>query len=584
MSKDPKSEQSHRSRIEQHALKVQQLYESVLLEFATIARGLKSERKDKIFSFDDYPQAKKKLQEILENYANNLSLAIEKGTTDEWYQASKKRDTRLPMTDVFNARNKEALKLFQNRVESGMNLSDRVWKIAQQSKEEIELALSGGILEGKSAAEIARGVKAQLKEPDKLFRRVRDEFGILQLSKKAKAYSPGQGVYRSSYKNALRLTRTEINMAYRASDHYRWSNDRSVIGFEIKLSNRHVIRDICDDLKGKYPKGFLFRGWHPQCLCYKVPILMNDDDFDKLQQAILEDKELPESFVPSNQINDLPKGFKEWAKSNAEKSKNWKSTPYFLKDNYNNGKIADGLKDGVVKPKKQSLDLPIEKEKFKLNPESIQRLQSQRSIVFNGKPENFNAIMEGFNIDEFDDEITKMFGDKGINFSEKIFNLNKGKVSFSYSGAGVYLERSFFIKDDVKNVNHDYFKIPENIQGGGISKQLFQSLYKQYQNAGIEVLNVHANINVGGYTWAKYGFGTKNNSFAYKRAKEKLTDDELVDFEKLWSVSGEKKNFLNKLSNTSFGKKVLLYSDWYGSIDLRKSRERNLFEKYLFGK
>lgn len=343
MSKDPKTEISHRSRIEQYALQVERLYSSLLLEFATIAYGVKSVKKDKVFSFDDYPQTKKKLKEILENYVSNLSLIISKGTTAEWYEASKKKDTRLPMADIFNARNKEALKAFQNRVDGGLNLSERVWKITQQSKEEVELALSDGILEGKSAAEIARAVKAELKEPDKLFRRVRDKFGVLQLSKKAKAYSPGQGVYRSSYKNALRLTRTEINMAYRASDHYRWSNDRSVIGFEIKLSNRHVVRDICDDLKGKYPKGFLFRGWHPQCLCYKVPILMNDNDFDKLQQSILDGEELPESYQSKGEVKQVPKNFKEWVESNKEKSKNWKSKPFFIADNFKDGSLEGGL-------------------------------------------------------------------------------------------------------------------------------------------------------------------------------------------------------------------------------------------------
>lgn len=187
-------------------------------------------------------------------------------------------------------------------------------------------------------------MKSSLKEPDKLFRRVRNKFGILQLSKKAKAYKPGQGVYRSSYKNALRLTRTEINMAYRESDHFRWSNDRSVIGFEIKLSNRHLVRDICDDLKGKYPKNFLFKGWHPQCLCYKVPILMNDSDFDKLQQSIIDDEPLPDSFHPKGEIKQVPKGFKEWVDNNKERAKEWKNTPFFIADNFKDGKLDAGLK------------------------------------------------------------------------------------------------------------------------------------------------------------------------------------------------------------------------------------------------
>lgn len=46
---------------------------------------------------------------------------------------------------------------------------------------------------------------------ERLYRRVRGADGKLHLSKAAKAYHPSQGVYRSSYKNAMRLTRTECN-------------------------------------------------------------------------------------------------------------------------------------------------------------------------------------------------------------------------------------------------------------------------------------------------------------------------------------------------------------------------------------
>ena len=59
---------------------------------------------------------------------------------------------------------------------------------------------------------LSRDVRRYLRNPDKLFRRVRDKHGNLRLSKAAKAYHPGRGVYRSSYRNALRLTATENNM------------------------------------------------------------------------------------------------------------------------------------------------------------------------------------------------------------------------------------------------------------------------------------------------------------------------------------------------------------------------------------
>lgn len=74
-----------------------------------------------------------------------------------------------------------------------MNLSDRVWKYTNAFKQEIELGLDCGIRSGKDAPAMARELKQYLQHPDKLFRRVRDEHGLLQLSQVAADFHPGQG-------------------------------------------------------------------------------------------------------------------------------------------------------------------------------------------------------------------------------------------------------------------------------------------------------------------------------------------------------------------------------------------------------
>ncbi len=78
-----------------------------------------------------------------------------------------------------------------------------MWRTAEQAIQHIETSLSEGLAEGRSAAELSRTIMQDLREPDKLFRRVRDKNGILQLSKSTRAYHPGAGVYRSSYKMPL---------------------------------------------------------------------------------------------------------------------------------------------------------------------------------------------------------------------------------------------------------------------------------------------------------------------------------------------------------------------------------------------
>ncbi|MDR1881622.1 MAG: hypothetical protein LBR26_02425 [Prevotella sp.] len=196
-----------------------------------------------------------------------------------------------------------------------------------------------GLRDGLPAAEIARELKQYLRYPDKLFRRVRDEHGQLHLSQAAKNFHPGQGVYRSSYKNAMRLARTETNMAYRTSDYTRWQQLDFVVGIEIRLSNNHTLNgvpftDICDELKGRYPKTFKFTGWHPQCRCHAVSILKTEEEMEAGNERIMEGGEPGTDSV--NAVGDVPENFRKWVADNAgriERAEQRGTLPYFIRDN-----------------------------------------------------------------------------------------------------------------------------------------------------------------------------------------------------------------------------------------------------------
>ena len=189
----------------------------------------------------------------------------------------------------------------------------------------------------------ARRLKQYLQHPDKLFRRVRDEHGNLQLSKAAAAFHPRRGVYRSSYKNARRLAATETNMAYRTADHERWQQLDFIVGIEIHLSNNHTCRgmdgkpkplyDICDELKGKYPKDFKFTGWHPHCRCIATTILKTEAEMEADNEAILRRKKPSDPDESENAVTELPDNFTRWVEENQDRIAQAKSLPYFLRDN-----------------------------------------------------------------------------------------------------------------------------------------------------------------------------------------------------------------------------------------------------------
>ena len=247
-------------------------------------------------------------------------------------------------------------KAFLGRKEKGLGLSDRVWRYTYEFKNEIELGLDVGIRNGSDAAKMARELNTFLQNPDKLFRRVRDEHGMLKLSKAAKGFHPGQGVYRSSYKNARRLAATETNMAYRTADYERWQQMDFVVGIEIHLSNNHTclgrdgkphpFTDICDELQGRYPKDFKFTGWHPHCRCYATTIFKTDEEFKADEERMLRGEEPTAPEDSENAVNDMPKQFNDWLEEHREQielSRLRGNEPYFLRDNTEQVNTALGI-------------------------------------------------------------------------------------------------------------------------------------------------------------------------------------------------------------------------------------------------
>lgn len=133
-------------------------------------------------------------------------------------------------------------------------------------------------------------------------------------------YTPGQGRYRSSYKNALRVAATETNQAYHTADYERWQKQDFVLGIEVhrSKSNKGPCK-ICDPMIGRYPKDYKFKRQHPWCICFAVPIMLEGNDcIDYLLTGVVpEDKiiktvpQLAIDFVNAKESNKNQRFVKE---------------------------------------------------------------------------------------------------------------------------------------------------------------------------------------------------------------------------------------------------------------------------------
>lgn len=363
-------------RTEWYALAVRDMFQQRIGEIVAMCEGLEIEE-GKPFAFADYeiaPKVDKKLRQL---YAE-VYRAIRGNVVREWNYANDTTDKLIKglfgkgcMEDNHYARlfqrNKQAMQQFLSRQTNGLDLSQRVWQYVGQARTDLEAALDLGLGQGMSADTLSRQVREYLQNPDDLFRRFRYKKGedaegkpiygrkwkkrcydkatdsFYWVDYNPKDYHTGTGVYRSSYKNAMRLTRTETNMAYRSADITRWQQLNFVLGYEVKMSKNHPCTDICDELAGTYPKEFMFVGWHPHCYCYIVPLLCKDEELEQLTDMILRGEDA-DGFTPAGVVSDMPPQFTNWIAANTERIQAAQSLPYFIRDNYKGGNITKGFR------------------------------------------------------------------------------------------------------------------------------------------------------------------------------------------------------------------------------------------------
>ena len=354
MAQQDKWEKQHLKSIAKYEKLIQQIYSKYVQEAARIGADITNFDASDPLAFDDYPLTRKRIAKMQQQMAADIEAVVTNGIDEQWALSDVK--TEALIASAFKGASAEELELlkakyltnrddareaFKMRKESGMNLSDRVWQYTDQFKEEMEMGIDLGLREGKSADALSRDLRKYLNNPNMLFRRVRDEHGVLHLSQRAKAYHPGRGVYRSSYKNARRLAATETNIAYRTADHDRIQNLDFVVGIRVNLSNNHTLNgkpftDICDDLsapfgsqatkgKGCYPKDFKFTGWHPLCRCFITTILKTPEEMDADEPI--------DPAQSENYVGEPPKEFVKWVEGNASRVARGSSVPYFLQDN-----------------------------------------------------------------------------------------------------------------------------------------------------------------------------------------------------------------------------------------------------------
>lgn len=172
-----------------------------------------------------------------------------------------------------------------------LNFSARVWNIDREARQGINAVLMAGMANRDSAWNIAKQLEQYLGAnadcprwtSTRLYGRTKTELatgdttGLLRGDQ-----CSGSGV---SY-NALRLARTEIQKVHALATDKVLASQPWVEQEQVHLSAAHPETDICDETvqggqngEGIYPVGTVELPLHPNCLCYKTAVLMDEKKF-----------------------------------------------------------------------------------------------------------------------------------------------------------------------------------------------------------------------------------------------------------------------------------------------------------------
>jgi hypothetical protein len=188
-------------------------------------------------------------------------------------------------------------------------------------------------------------------------------------------------------------------------------------------------------------------------------------------------------------------------------------------------------------------------------------------------------------------------------------------------------------------VDHHYLEA-NDAAPSGLAKQLFRGSIEEYERLGVERITTHANIDVGGYAWGRYGFAPTDPAEVLAILRDKISmakrNPEVVYGDKVWDAGRKTRvgrivrttltpktiTALEKLADRiqnastadakgpfwaaidahvpgraheamdpfgtsakfSIGKWLMLDTDWEASLNLKDPAQVTRLRRYLYGK
>ena len=243
-------------------------------------------------------------------------------------------------------------------------------------------------------------------------------------------------------------------------------------------------------MKGKYPKDFKWTGWHPNDLCYVIPIIKTEEQFWLPKE---------ERGKDNAEITDVPQGFKTWVANNQDRiarAEKRGTLPYFVRDNrervFSKAKYVNKETDDS-KPVNKLKEFHDAKD-FREAQKHLSRQKYEKIVVLNASGRKLFEIQGKSAEVEFTDEQGLKMKDKivlhnhpyGMNFPENDLR----RIGHSLSSADVYSAVKFNMNAIVAISPKFRYELIRPSKGWGVNSE---DIKKEYNKIYIDLMTMYKN-------------------------------------------------------------------------------------------
>ncbi|MGU3226176.1 hypothetical protein ACVYFZ_02165 [Vibrio cholerae] len=225
----------------------------------------------------------KQIEEILNQIHQKQSQLVEGYIVEAAKNGGNTFSSSIPAAKVSVSIDAAVLATRTMQQKDGLQLSERLWRVHRNAKQELTNAVERAVILGHSASEAAQDYQRRMEPVPAELAQQMNMASISGINKKiSDVLMEEQG---APYHQIKRVMRTEINRAYGMAFQNSAFEDEFVVGTKFKLSPNHPRRDICDmhataNLyglgRGVYPRGKSPWPAHPNTLSYEQVVFVDE--------------------------------------------------------------------------------------------------------------------------------------------------------------------------------------------------------------------------------------------------------------------------------------------------------------------